>query len=71
MAPLYRYRSAGRSDTPLCAGLKPVEIHLEFMTASVRLIMALKLCSVLSARMTMRCERDEQPTFSLLIETAR
>jgi hypothetical protein len=54
VAPLYRYRSAGRSDTPLCAGLKPVEIHLEFMTASVRLIMALKLCSVLSARMTMR-----------------
>ena len=35
-------------------GLRPVEIHLEFMTAAARWMMALKLWSVLSARMAMR-----------------
>lgn len=34
--------------------LRPVEIHREFMTAAARWIMALKLWSVLSARMAMR-----------------
>jgi len=38
----------------LDAALRPVEIHLEFMTAAARWIMALKLWSVLSARMAMR-----------------
>ena len=35
-------------------GLGPVEIHLEFMTAAARWMMASKLWSVLSARMAMR-----------------
>lgn len=34
--------------------LRPVEIYLEFMTAAARWMMALKLWSVLSARMAMR-----------------
>ena len=34
--------------------LGPVDIHLEFMTAAARWMMALKLWSVLSARMAMR-----------------
>ena len=36
------------------AGLRPVEIHRELMTAAARWMMALKLWSVLSARMAMR-----------------
>src|SRR3546814_16783496 len=34
--------------------LRPVEIHREFMTAAARWTMALKLWSVLSARMAIR-----------------
>jgi len=34
--------------------LRPVEIHREFMTAAARWMMALKLLSVLSARMAIR-----------------
>lgn len=53
--PIATARKAAPSNVfNLMDALGPVWIHLEFITAAVRLIMASKLISVLSARMAIR-----------------